>query len=679
MASIARSWLAGRGLSFLLTTAVGLALASGCVVSMGKDDEEDDGSSRGGSSHSGGSSGVEQSGGNSGNDESGGSSGNDETGGTGNRASGGSGNSESGGSSGEEPTGGDAGAPEGGSAGEEPVAGAAGDESGGEAGADVGGGSGAGGCGSDYHQQAGTIERVCAEATDDECDASSDTNSDLPNGSFGNGFDDDCDGLVDEGCLCPSGTFAGESHDDCWLVPASQADPNDDDHRPVGWCREHAGGSRVCVPGESGGDPVWSGECRGAQAPRVEDVCSSSDTDFNCDGVSGNAPVDCDCVDVTVECPVDPIERQPFPDPNSLEVIDGSEWVLNGVASNWTWTVTGGDCDNILPHPSFAVYGEADTESAEPIGEERTGLGLSSAQTGIVVEDGASSIYPAFALSGDYLVKAEFEVDGVVNECTVKVEVRAEGIRAEACWTPMPNDLDLHVGRMQADSGSDPRGWFQTGGNGDDCYYAALNPDWGYEDSDGEVCHGWGSRRGTETGQPCPNPRLDRDNISCDASETNPANDTFCAAENTNIDNPSDGDRFAIALQYYSQHTSGSDPQPHINVYCNGERRLAMGFDPVSGQQYPQFLEYGSSSGGDFWTAAVVQWIADNGEGRADCNVVPVHSDTPKPSKDGSLDYCVDTDPQNGEGSGWNFISGGGFPNLGTNMTVNSVSALCYH
>ena len=47
-----------------------------------------------------------------------------------------------------------------------------------------------------------------------------------------------------------------------------------------------------------------------------------------------------------------------------------------------------------------------------------------------------SSVYPAFSLSGDYLLTGSFTLSGTQYTCSVKIQVRAPGIRAEGCWTP---------------------------------------------------------------------------------------------------------------------------------------------------------------------------------------------------------------------------------------------------
>ncbi len=297
-----------------------------------------------------------------------------------------------------------------------------------------------------------------------------------------------------------------------------------------------------------------------------------------------------------------------------------------------------------------------------------------------------SKLYPAFALSGDYLVKGEFQLNGVPYSCSVKVQVRAPGLRAEGCWNPMPNDMDLHVARLQNPNSCTGigHGWFDTcenGGAGDDCYFSncqgyADDPSpWGYTRSDPTACHGWGSRRGA--GAECDNPRLDMDNISCDPYQTNPnfssgTTDGFCGAENINLDNPKNGDKFVVGMHAFN---ISQDVYSHINVYCNGERRLSMGYDAANGLLFPKAISSGSySEFGDLWEAAVVEAVVDANGKMTDCVVTPIHSHTPEPTKDGSLDYCVDPGPQGGNTTGadqWLFEINGGYP--------STAAGYCWH
>ena len=531
----------------------------------------------------------------------------------------------------------------------------------------------------------GPLSRFCGAATSNECDGHTDINPMLPNGASGNGFDDDCDGKVDEGCSCGAGNAVGTTKP-CALVSGSQVDHAT--HKPVGWCAQNSVGTVSCIATDAElTRPVWDGECRGAQLPFGDDICGPGD--FDCDGLAANSKTqDCRCA-TEVACPTDPIVTRPYPDPTSLAPIDGAPWVTGGVAgaSNWKWTVTGGDCDNILPRPTFAVYG---TPQAVMGGARlsadmpQTGLGVNGNQRGFVMGPGpmvGSKIYPAFALSGDYLAKGEWDSGGSHHSCTVKVQVRSPGVRVELCWSPMPQDVDLHFARLQNPK-SCTHGWFYTcsqGEDADDCYYDtatgctgfATNPSrWGYARSPAAACHGWGSSRATE----CDNPRLDQDNIDCDPSIADPMDTmNFCSPEKINIDNPKPGDKFAVGVHFYD----GTTPvHPHVNIYCNGERKLAFGLDGTSvpPNNNPILRKSNGDSGGDLWEVATIQPTVDATGALKDCLITPVHSKVPKADKDGSKDMCVDTNPMNGAVSNpsmWKFTPAGTYP--------TGADQLCWH
>ncbi len=528
----------------------------------------------------------------------------------------------------------------------------------------------------------GPLARRCSAPTVNECDGHSDINPELANGPYGNGFDDDCDGKVDEGCQCGPAHPAGTTKP-CWLVSGTEVDPTT--KGPVGWCARNSVGTLTCRASDDDvRPPLWDGECRGAQPPFADDICAPGD--YDCDGIEHNSRTnDCRCK-VDVHCPSDPIVTNPFPDPNKLSPIDGSSWVATGMtATHWSWTITGGDCDNILPHPTFAVYGQPRATRGGPRlsgNAPQTGLGPNRNQQGFVVGPAANVgplIYPAFSLSGDYLVQGEWDDPTGHHSCTVKVQVRAPGLRVELCWNKMPVDLDLHVARLQSPK-SCTHGWFQTcstGAERDDCYFDSdcqggfmANPSpWGYARSPAASCQGWGSSR---AGNSCDNPRLDQDNIECDPGvadpmETGYIDGMFCTPENINIDNPKDGDKFVVGVQYYDDVAAAAvRPQPHVNIYCNGERRLAFGFDPTAmpAATFPVLRESGRDGGGDLWEVATVQAKVNGGD-LADCIITPIHSKAPKPTKDGSSSVCVDTNPQNATALGaklWNFATSGGYP-----------------
>jgi hypothetical protein len=537
-----------------------------------------------------------------------------------------------------------------------------------------GGGSGAaGGSGfvnpddagvNDYDGGCGPIDaghppfpRRCTPMTASECDgptdallASGGVPQGLLNGSSGNGFDDDCDGLVDEGCTCPGN---GQTKD-CWLVPATQADPMT--KQAVGWCNPNAKGSLDCAGGELAS---WSGVCRGANAPARHDSCAPGD--FNCDGLSSNSDqTGCGCGTVVV-CPTLAKTFTPYPPVGMLPLIDGSQWITDAAeranATHWTWTVLGGDCDNVLPFPTFALYNSADSAASgarkgtrQPVKFDPVqGKYVAAANEPLIaiqaVDFGnglaGAQLHPAFALSGDYVVQGEFDLDGHHYVCTQKVQVRAPGIRAELCWDSVgQNDIDLHFARLQGTSCA-TQGWDLTCGVLDqDCFYfscAMQDLGWGYATSAATACHGWGSRR--DPGVDCYNPRLDRDNISCDRAEADPLvgdkYSGYCGPENINLDNPNDNEKFVVGVNHYNSIGGSPEAKPHVNLYCNGQRVLSVGFNPATGQtQFPLLKVPGDDETGDLWTAAVITAHV-TGTDLTSCDVATVPSHHADPTRDG--------------------------------------------
>jgi len=508
------------------------------------------------------------------------------------------------------------------------------------------------------------IIRRCAPAAASECSGEADSflsevgvEAQRLNGTSGNGFDDDCDGLVDEGCSCPGNGQTKE----CFLLPATQVAA--DTKLPVNWCATNSKGSVDCI-GEQ--QTVWSGVCRGAQPPAESDSCAEGD--FNCDGLqSNNARAGCRC-GAEVKCPTAPIVKAPFPDPRNLVPLDGTRWISDpsqrSLASNWTWTVVGGDCDNVLPFPTFGLFKSKetaatgsrigvrkpvafDTSSSPPRFAEQSQSSLVGLQAGTGNGTTGGVVYPAFGLSGDYIVQGEFDLNGTHYVCSQKVQVRAAGVRAELCWDSVgADDIDLHFARLQGVTCASA-GWDTTCTN-QDCFYANDGPtNWGYTSSAAAACRGWSSRR---TGT-CTNPRLDSDNVTCDRNASDPAAANFCAPENINIDNPKDGDRFVVGVNYFgAKATSLRRVHPHVNIYCNGERVLSAGYNPVTGQvNFPALLKPGSDSSGDFWTVATVRTSVDASGNLVGCNVETIPSRHADPTRDGpsssgtGADFCVDS------------------------------------
>jgi hypothetical protein len=531
-----------------------------------------------------------------------------------------------------------------------------------------------------------------------ECDGHHDPPSPFPpNGSFGNGFDDNCNGLVDEGCACQDvGTTKT-----CYLVPATQTVGG----VPVGWCAQNSKGTVACSQ-QGEGSPMWNGVCRGAQPPYANDFCAPGD--FNCDGKQENSTTaNCSCTSGIIECPTDPLITIPYPPPSALPLqINAAPWFADPAdvasATDWQWTLTGGDCDNILPHPSFGIYASSDG-SGNPLGTQSNTLGMSGAEHGMtaIAPAVSSAIYPAFSLSGEYLVNASWMLNGKPYACSVKVEVVAPGIRAEGCWDTEGqgttqdegDDLDLHMAKVNdfpqcatSHSWSDLAPACSSANEDcfyDDCYAGGLfgtgttDIDWGYVDSPASACNGWGSQ---STGTSCSNPRLDRDanglSGECDPTVTNPNgvsfNGPYCGPENINVDHPEDNDRFAVGLRFYTQnHVPPVGVHVHVNVYCDGVRVLSSGYDPTTTPPslFPQLLTAGGDSTGDMWKVGLVT-AQVTGAGLS-CTVVPTQSSAFDPLRDGSSAFCVDDATLDGANSQVLLTSGGYEP--------ANANALCFH
>jgi hypothetical protein len=483
----------------------------------------------------------------------------------------------------------------------------------------------------------GPVGRFCLLPTDNECDGLHDLATYPANGTGGNGFDDDCDGLVDEGCSCDGAGLTKP----CFLVPASQTFGG----VPVGWCAQNSKGTVDCLKPSTEFAGTWSGQCRGAQPPFADDFCANGD--FNCDGKEQNSKAnDCSCKGDQVQCPTDPIEMKPFPAPSQLPTkIDAAGWFVNGGnvanATNWKWTLRGGDCDNILPHPTFAMFATQDG-TGTTAGSQVDTLGPSGKEHGLVATAPAitSSFYPAFSLSGDYLVEGEFDLNGQHYSCQQKVQVRAPGIRAELCWDTMADDIDLHMAQTTFGNQCANKGWWATCPK-QDCYFSnckgsSSGPNWFPATANSDACKGWGSLQAGS----CTNPRLDRDNLgtsTCSPSVTNPNSSDFCGPENINVDNPTDGSKFAVSVNFWGGSTV---THPHVNIYCNGERVVSTGYNPVTGNGAPMLVGSGGQNG-DTWKVALITSHVD-AAGKLDCTVDPVPSQHPRPATDVSNAYCVD-------------------------------------
>jgi hypothetical protein len=184
-----------------------------------------------------------------------------------------------------------------------------------------------------------------------------------------------------------------------------------------------------------------------------------------------------------------------------------------------------------------------------------------------------------------------------------------------------------------------------------DCFYANctdVDLGWGYSASATTACHGWGSLRDPTAG--CENPRLDRDNVTCNKAQPDPLAVDFCGPENINLDNPKNDDKFVVGVNHYGNHGGTANAKPHVNIYCNGSRVLSVGYNPATGQtQFPLLNRGGSNTSGDFWNAVVVTAHVTAGT-LSSCTVETVPSHHADPGRDGTAstagagnDICVES------------------------------------
>jgi hypothetical protein len=414
-----------------------------------------------------------------------------------------------------------------------------------------------------------------------------------------------------------------------------------------------------------------------------------------------------------VQCPTSTITLAPYPSVTALPLIDGSSWVdaaARARTTGWAWTLLGGDCDNVLPNPTFALYSGPNASTAGARRGVRTAVRLDASQTPAryVAQSGApliamsavnygsgtagGQVFPAFGLSGDYVLQGEFTLDGRSYACTQKVQVRAPGIRAELCWdtvggdgTSTGNDLDLHFARLQGTTCT-THGWNATcmsaNSSLEDCHWSSASgcananplPNWGYTNSATTACQGWSSKRTAA----CTNPRLDRDNISCDRVTTDPTLTTFCGPENINLDLPLNNDGFVVGVNHFGNNAGTASAKPHVNLYCNGERVLSAGYNPATGQtQFPLLDTPGADTDGDFWTAATIRANVVGGS-LTSCTVTPLPSRIASALREGpgnpGNSLCVDHAYTNK-----NFVEAGTGQGLAAGALPMTAAQWCKH
>ncbi|APR77062.1 Hypothetical protein A7982_02409 [Minicystis rosea] len=257
--------------------------------------------------------------------------------------------------------------------------------------------------------------------------------------------------------------------------------------------------------------------------------------------------------------------------------------------------------------------------------------------------------------SGEYLVTYTKAVPGGgTDTATYPLIVRTIGLRIELDWehTPADNgvDLDLHVHQP-----NDTKPWAISPGAPNDCSWAnctvqdfippqsfaapawfadspAMSPNWSKNLSSPDDTTCYDAPRGVgavwaSAALGCHNPRLDADNITCDATVTDPTDYAFCTPENINVDYPPLDQWIRIGVDYYHNHGLAYDVHPTVRVVCDGALSGMLGPNGYYVPQTPVTFEPsdGASVGGNrFWLVADVMFPSG---APGSCVVRPLHAD----------------------------------------------------
>jgi hypothetical protein len=393
----------------------------------------------------------------------------------------------------------------------------------------------------------------------------------------GNGLDDNCNGVVDEGCGCSPGNV-----ESCFLGPPGKHN--------IGACSD---GHATCQGDELGS---W-GPCVGSISPSAE-ICDKLDND--CNGCADDGL----CCDAAINCPA-PGDPRIAPQPPYVDVALKGELFFTAAATSWSWTIVGGPCDRMF-YMTTAMHNQSFT--------------LMGANTRDAVAH--------FTLSGDYTVTLTVVgADGKTYTCTWVQHINGPGLRFELCWdnSDSDDDIDLHVHKPGTTTN-----WFTTDNgttnNTDDCYYInckaeeypnatppATAPQWSYANSPIAQCIGSPEGATWSSGlMACHNPRLDIDNVGNAPGRP----------ENTNIDNPQNGQSFRGAVQYYRNVNTTSDEHPMVNVYCGGTLKATFGQAPNT---LTGFNKGGGYNAGLLWRVADVQVQVDGMGNTTGCTVTALH------------------------------------------------------
>ncbi|HSC87362.1 MAG TPA: hypothetical protein VLC09_08845 [Polyangiaceae bacterium] len=274
--------------------------------------------------------------------------------------------------------------------------------------------------------------------------------------------------------------------------------------------------------------------------------------------------------------------------PDEIAWLDAADFVAGDVAT-YHWSVQMEDCDAVVSNTEILLQGE------------RTRI--------VTFQPSRPAIYH---LTLDVVGKG-----GDTASCKLNVPVEGIGMRVELCWdTSTSTDLDLYLHNPNHQAR-----WFSLGSsdvisglNGATCNTsncaAALRGlpriNWGYADSPLGACNTAAFDGFLSIGR-CPNPRAADDNNQSIANGT---------AERMQLDNPHDGQTFRVMAQNFDNGPA----QPHVFVYCGGERAGAF----QAPAQPPNFMEPLPQTGfGVMWRATDVTTHVDS-NGDVTCTAVPV-------------------------------------------------------
>jgi hypothetical protein len=343
------------------------------------------------------------------------------------------------------------------------------------------------------------------------------------------------------------------------------------------------GGRRGGVGGGVGGGFVGAGGRGGFGGGGRGGVGGGAEGGINAAGVGGEggAPLRTECELVGDDPRVAGIKL------DEVSSLDANDFVRGDVRS-YHWSVQTEDCDAVVQNAQFKL-------------------------------DGADSQVVKFQPSRPAFYHFTLDVTGVAGDhasCKLEVPVEGVGMRVELCWdTSTTTDLDLYL-----HTPFDREPWFIAGStdissglndttcNTSNCSAALrglARVDWGYPESAPSACS-TPSFEGFNAIGHCPNPRAADDNNQDLANGT---------TERVQLDNPGDGETFRVMAQNFDNDRA----QPHVFVYCGGER--AGAFEPPD--MPPNFVAAQPGGFGVMWRATDVTTHID-ANGRFSCSAVPV-------------------------------------------------------